>query len=199
MRGLWTTKSTTRTQRRFSRYSKFHAKERSLERSPVWQSLQIFCVKLRVIEKKRLIVCVVCFRMLWELVHIEHSFWKGEQTFFSDWLWTACIWHGSLSPFSLFSYFCYQTDYKKENSIEVWTMDVQLLRINFSFEKKNPCKFQHYSELPWAFWVKWLSLLDDNAKVKKKILHSAEGGIYRWLCVDKGRSSFPARVLDWWS
>ena len=52
-----------------------------------------------------------------------------------------------LSPFSLFSYFCYQTDYKKENSIEVWTMDVQLLRINFSFEK-NPGKFQHYSELP---------------------------------------------------
>ena len=53
-----------------------------------------------------------------------------------------------LSPFSLFSYFCYQTDYKKENSSEVWIMDVQLLRINFSFEKKNPCKFQHYSELP---------------------------------------------------
>ena len=75
---------------------------------------------------KRLIVCVVCFRMLWELAHIEHSFWKGEQTFLSDWLWTACIWHGSLSPFSIFSYFCFQTDYKKENSIEVWTMNVQL-------------------------------------------------------------------------
>ena len=42
-----------------------------------------------------------------------------------------------LSPFSLFSYFCYQTDFKKENSSEVWTMDVQLLRINFSFEKKK--------------------------------------------------------------
>ena len=53
-----------------------------------------------------------------------------------------------LSPFSLFSYFCCQTGYKKENSIEVWTMDVQLLRIIFLFEKKNPCKFQHYSELP---------------------------------------------------
>ena len=39
MRGLWTTKSTTRTQRRFSRYSKFHAKERSSDRSPVWRSL----------------------------------------------------------------------------------------------------------------------------------------------------------------
>ena len=111
--------------------SKFHAKERSSDRSPVWRSLEIFCVKLRVIEKKRLIVCVVCFRMLWELVHIEHSFWKGEHTFLSDWLWTACIWHGFPSPFSLFSYFCYQTEYKKESSIEVWTMDVQLLRTNF--------------------------------------------------------------------
>ena len=39
MRGLWTTKSTTRTQRRFSCYSKFHAKERSSDRSPVWRSL----------------------------------------------------------------------------------------------------------------------------------------------------------------
>ena len=76
--------------------------------------------------------------MLWELVHIEHSFWKGEQTFYlidyephvSD---TDVFF---LSPFSLFSYFCYQTGYKKENSSEVWTMDVQLLRINFSFEKK---------------------------------------------------------------
>ena len=35
-------------------------------------------------SKKRLCVCVVCFRMLWELVHIEHSFWKGEHTFLSD-------------------------------------------------------------------------------------------------------------------
>ena len=51
-----------------------------------------------------------------------------------------------LSPFSLFSYFCYQTDYKKENSIEVWTMDVHLLRINFSFEKKN----MQISTLFWA-------------------------------------------------
>ena len=39
MCGLWTTKSTTRTQRRFSRYSKFHAKDRSSDRSPVWRSL----------------------------------------------------------------------------------------------------------------------------------------------------------------
>ena len=77
--------------------------------------------------------------MLWELVHVEHSFWKGEHTFLSD----NYELHVSdtdvffLSPFSLFSYFCYQTDYKKENSSEVWTMNVQLLRINFSFEKKK--------------------------------------------------------------
>ena len=53
--------------------------------------------------------------MLWELVHIEHSFWKGEHIFYlinyelhvSD---TDVFF---LSPFSLFSYFCYQTDYKK--------------------------------------------------------------------------------------
>ena len=36
-----------------------------------------------------------------------------------------------LSPFSLFSYFAIKQVIKKENSIEVWTMDVQLLRINF--------------------------------------------------------------------
>ena len=64
-----------------------------------------------------------------------------------------------LSPFSLFSYFCYQTDYKKKiqsksglvlwmfrilNTAQNWvvskafcSMDVQLLRINFSFEKKK--------------------------------------------------------------
>ena len=70
----------------------------------------------------------------------------------------------SLPFLSFLLKFCYQTDYKKEYSSEVWTMDVQLLRINFSFEKKNPCKFQHYSELPWAFWVNWLCLLDDNTK-----------------------------------
>ena len=39
MCGLWTTKSTTRIQRRFSCYSKFHAKERSSDRSPIWRSL----------------------------------------------------------------------------------------------------------------------------------------------------------------
>ena len=40
-----------------------------------------------------------------------------------------------LSPFSLSSYFCYQTDSKKENSIEVWTstLDVQ--------------NFKHHTEL----------------------------------------------------
>ena len=43
-----------------------------------------------------------------------------------------------LSPFSLFSYFCYQTDYKKENSIEVWTstMDVQ----NFKHHTELDCQ-----------------------------------------------------------
>ena len=63
MCGLWTTKSTCNLERRFSCYSKLHAKERSSDRSPVWRSL--FCVKLRVIEKKkRFCVCVVCFRRL---------------------------------------------------------------------------------------------------------------------------------------
>ena len=38
-----------------------------------------------------------------------------------------------LSSFSLT--FAIKTDYKKENSIEVWTIDVQWLRINFSFKK----------------------------------------------------------------
>ena len=67
-----------------------------------------------------------------------------------------------LSPFSLFSYFCYQTDYKKENSIEVRTMDVQLLRINFSFEKKKiHANFNIILSFP-ELSVKWLSLLDDN-------------------------------------
>ena len=55
MSGLWTTKSTTRTQRRFSRYSKFHAKERSSDR----RLLSIFFVKLRVIEKASLCLCGV--------------------------------------------------------------------------------------------------------------------------------------------
>ena len=152
MSGLWTTQSTTRTQRRFSPYSKFHAKERSSDR----RSLSIFCVKLRVIEKTSLCLCGV-FRMLWELVYIKHSFWKGEHTFYlidyelhvSD---TDVFF---LSPFSLFSYekrkFNRSLDYGcsiTENKFFVW--------------KKNPCKFQHYSELPWAFWVKWLSLLDNT-------------------------------------
>ena len=53
-----------------------------------------------------------------------------------------------LSPFSLFSYFCYQTDYKKENSIEVWTMDVHLLSINFSFEKKKHANFNIILSFP---------------------------------------------------
>ena len=53
-----------------------------------------------------------------------------------------------LSPFSLFSYFCYQTDYKKEKSSEVWTMDVQLLRINFSFEKQIHANFNIILSFP---------------------------------------------------
>ena len=52
-------KSTTQTQRRFSCYYKFHAKERSSDRSPVWRSLSIFCVKLRVIEETSLCLCGV--------------------------------------------------------------------------------------------------------------------------------------------
>ena len=87
----------------FPHYSKFHAKERSSDRSPFWRSLQIFCMKLR-IKEKRLCVCVVCFKMLWELVHIEHSFWKGEHTFLSDWLWTTCIWHGCLFSLPFLSF-----------------------------------------------------------------------------------------------
>ena len=91
-----------------------------------------------------------------------------------------------LSPFSLFSYFCYQTYYKKENSIEVWTiiytMDVQLLRINFSFEKKMQISTLFWASLSFLgkmviFAGRWCQ------KLKKNILHSAEGGIYRWLCV----------------
>ena len=37
---------------------------------------------------------------------------------------------------------------KKENPIEVWTMDVHLLKINFSFEKKK--KNMQISTLFWA-------------------------------------------------
>ena len=40
--------------------------------------------------------------MICELVHIEHSFWKGGHTFIFDWLWTTCIWYRHLfSPLSL--------------------------------------------------------------------------------------------------
>ena len=107
---------------------------------------------------------------LCELVHTENSFWKGGHTFISDWLWTTCIWHECLFSLPFLSHFCYQTDYKKENSTEVWTIDVQwlIMRINFSF-KKNPCNFNIILSFPaWAFWVKWLSLLGDKAKNETK-------------------------------
>ena len=91
-------------------------------------------------------------KMLCWLVHIKHSFWKGGHTFLSDWLWTTCIWYGCLffsPPFSFFLLFLLSNklqNKKKENSIEVWTMDVQLLRIKFSFEKKS----MQISTLFWA-------------------------------------------------
>ena len=76
--------------------------------------------------------------MLWELVHIEQSLRKVNTHFYLiDYeLHVSDMDVFFLSPSSLFSYFCYQADNKKENSSEVWTLDVQLLRINFSFEKK---------------------------------------------------------------
>ena len=136
---FWTTKSITRTQRRFSCYSKSQAKERSSDRPPAWRLL--FCLKLcfRVIEKTFLCLCGA-FSMLCELVHIEHSFWKGGHTCIFDCLWTTCTWyrHLFLSPFSLslslsLSLFSCQTDYKKKLK---WSsaMDVQWLRIIFLFK-----------------------------------------------------------------
>ena len=149
MHGLWTTKSTTRTQRRYSCYSQFHAKEWFSDRSPVWRSL--LCMKLTVTEKTSLCVCVVRFRMLSELLHIEHSFGKGGQIFFI-WLIMNYMCLTQMSFFShlplFLSHFCYQTDYKKENPIEVWTMDVQLLRINFSFENKIHANFNIILSFP---------------------------------------------------
>ena len=140
MCGLWTTKSTTRTQRRFSRYSKFHAKERSSDRSPVWRSLYIFCVKLRVIEKNVFVSVWCVLECSGNLFTSSTLFGKVNTHFYlidyelhvSD---TDVFF---LPPFSLFSYFCYQTDYKKENSIEVWTstMDVQ----NFKHHTELDCQ-----------------------------------------------------------
>ena len=102
MRGLWNTKSTTRTQWRFSCYSKFHAKKQSTDRPPVWRSF--LCVKLRVLEKKRLCVCVVRFRMLCELVHIDRELFLERWTHIYIWLimnYMYRTWMSFFSPLSL--------------------------------------------------------------------------------------------------
>ena len=53
------------------------------------------------------------------------------------------------SPLSLFSLtFAIKHIIKKENPIEVWTMDVHLLRINFSFEKKKHANFNIILSFP---------------------------------------------------
>ena len=63
----------------------------------------------------------------------------------------------------------------------MWNMDIQQLRIIFCLKYS---KFQqHYSELPWGFSVKWLSLLDHNAKNFKKIMLCWRWIFSGWLCI----------------
>ena len=59
-------------------------------------------------------------------------------------------------------------------------MDVQLLRINFSFEKRKfHANFNIIQSFPEFSGKNGYRCCTIMPKVKKKILHSAEGGIYR--------------------
>ena len=142
---LWTTKSATRTQRRFSCHSKSQAKEWSSDRSPVWRSQ--FCLKLwfKVMEKRLcaslgLLACSVNLftlstlfgRVDTHLYSIVYELNVSDRDIFF------------LTPSSLSLFSC-QTDYKK------FEMKCGLWMFFFCLKYSN---FQHYSELSWGFSVK---------------------------------------------
>ena len=111
----------TWTQRRFSCYSEFHAKEWSSDRSPVWRSL--LCVKFRVYRKNG-------FVSVWCVLECSVSLFTSS-TLFKKWthifIWLVMNYMyltqmSFFSPLSLFffSYFRYQTNCKtRKKKIEL--------------------------------------------------------------------------------
>ena len=130
LRGLWTTKAQDRHKDGFPVTLSF-MQQSDIYTGHLSDQTSFLCVKLRVIVFLS-VWCVLAwslnlFTLLERSTHIfiwliKNYMYLTRMSFFS--------------PLSLFlSHFGYQTNYKKENSMEVWTVDAQSWTENNLFKK----------------------------------------------------------------